>query len=63
MRKRTITILITTAAVVMGVAPAASALAQPWDSHRVQPAGHVEGGVAPTGHHEGNITPAGYHDN
>ncbi|MFE7075248.1 hypothetical protein ACFU96_34655 [Streptomyces sp. NPDC057620] len=57
-----ITILITIAAVV-GVAPGASALALPWDSHRVQPAGHFEGGIAPTGHHEGNVTPAGQHDN
>ena len=63
MGKRFAAALFLAATVVGGLAPAASALARPWDSHRVvpeatpegtwEPHGHIDGGVAPAGHFEG----------
>lgn len=44
------------------VAPVAAAVPMPWDSHRVQPTGHIDGGVAPNGHMGGGAAPAGHHE-
>ncbi len=62
MGKRFAAALFLAVTVVGGLAPAASALARPWDSHWVAPGitegnweanGHIDGGVAPAGHFEG----------
>lgn len=60
MRKRMAAVLVAAAAVVAGVTPAASALPMPWDSHRVLPNGHWDGGVVPAGHIDGGVVPAGH---
>ncbi|AZM59547.1 MULTISPECIES: hypothetical protein [unclassified Streptomyces] len=68
MGKRFAAALFLAATVVGGMAPAASALARPWDSHRVAP--DITGGnVAPditeghweaNGHIDGGVAPAGH---